>query len=146
MVGCGTIMRQRQPPLSSGVRLQRILVQTLVPIAICIGFVTGALAAYRLASALCRVLSAHSSGFQLIATFAFAGAVLAMLPVGFLSIVGGGSLGGAYLSSAFGTYAAPVGIALGISLTFALGVTGCASVFALAGKLVARLVYGSAAT
>jgi len=69
-----------------------------------------------------------------------------MLPVGFLSIVGGGSLGGAYLSSAFGTYAAPVGIALGISLTFALGVTGCASVFALAGKLVARLVYGSAAT
>ena len=117
-----------------------------VPLAIAFGLLGGGLAAYRATEIIRRYFSARSSSPRLVAAFATSGAILALLPVGFLAFVVGGTLGGGYLSAVFGELGAPIGIAGGIFLVFAVGVTCTTTVCALVGRLVAHLVYGRAAT
>jgi hypothetical protein len=70
---------------------------------------------------------------------ALAGTVIAVLPALFLSLVVGGTLGGAWGERAFDqlgldSSGAPVGLALGIALVFALVVIAGATIAVFSGK------------
>jgi hypothetical protein len=118
----------------------------LVALAMAFGLLGGGIVTYRATCYVQQHFSAGSSAPRLVADFAAMGALLALLPIAFLSFVVGGTLGGGYVSALLGSYGAPFGIALGMFIVLVLGVTCCAAVSALIGRLVARLVYGRAAT
>ena len=74
---------------------------------------------------------------------AFAGAFVALLPALFLSLVVGGTVGGAWGEQLFGQIGlpasgVPVGLALGIAVIFALVVLGGAAIGRLIGLLLER--------
>ena len=124
---------------------------TLIAIAIAVGlFGCGAVAYYIVRFAQHRLCTGSSSP-TLVARFTVAGAVVALLPAGFLSFVVGGTLGGGAASTMLGTFGVPVGIgiAVGICVVFGVVVAVCAVGLGLVGRwvgrLVARFAYGRAA-
>jgi len=110
-------------------------------IATLLGLAGGLALAYTLGKAILPRLVARSQHMSLLVRMAFAGTVVAALPALFLSIVVGGTLGGSWGAHAFGRLGlpasgAPIGLALGIALVFALVVVGGAAIGVLLGKAV----------
>ncbi len=93
-------------------------------IATAAGLAAGVLIALALGAVALPRLMARAGNAWLLVRFAFAGAIAALLPALFLSLVVGGTLGsiwGAYLSRqlGLGVSGVPFGLAIGIALAFA---------------------------
>jgi hypothetical protein len=98
-------------------------------IATALGLGGGVVLAYAIGNAVLPRAVAKSEDMLLFVRLAFAGTVAALLPALFLSIVIGGTLGGAWGERVFGRLGIPLsgvpaGLALGIALVFALVVLG----------------------
>lgn len=112
-------------------------------IAACLGLVAGVMAAYALGRAILPRVVARSEDMLLFVRLAFAGTVVALFPAFFLSIVVGGTLGGAWGERLFDRLGmtlsgAPVGLALGVALVFALVLLGGGAAGILAAKALVR--------
>jgi len=108
-------------------------------IATALGLLGGLVLTYALGKAIIPRLVAKSRLMPVLVQLACAGAVIALLPALFLSLVVGGTLGGAwgeYAFSQFGfrTSGTAVGLALGIAMVFALVVIGGAAIAVFSGK------------
>jgi len=108
-------------------------------IATLLGLLGGSLLSYVLGKAIIPRLIANSRHMPILVYLAFAGAVIALLPALFLSLVVGGTLGGAWGEHAFGRFGmhssgAPFGLALGIALVFALVIIAGAAIAVFSGK------------
>jgi hypothetical protein len=112
--------------------------------AIGIGLLAGCVLAYFLTRTAQQKLARGSSAPTMVSAFATAGAVLALLPIGFLAFVVGGNFGGSYASAMLGDLAAPFGVAVGLCVLLSAGMGLCALVAAFIGRLVALLVHGRA--
>jgi hypothetical protein len=94
-----------------------------------LGLVGGVVLAYAVGKAVLPRAVARSADMLLFVRLAFAGTVVALLPALFLSLVVGGTLGGAWGERVFDRLGiplsgAPAGLALGVALVFALVVLG----------------------
>jgi MFS family permease len=93
-------------------------------IATALGLAGGVALAYALGSAVMPGVVAKADDALLFARLAFAGTVVAFLPAIILSLVVGGTLGGAWGEYVFGrlgfaSSGAPFGLAVGVALVFA---------------------------
>jgi RsiW-degrading membrane proteinase PrsW (M82 family) len=111
-------------------------------IATALGLAGGFLLAYALGRALLPRWVGKSGHLSLLVRLAFAGTVVALLPALLLSLVVGGTLGGAWGERVFAWLGfpsgAPIGLALGVALVFALVVLSGAACGVLLGKALAR--------
>lgn len=110
-------------------------------IATALGLAGGVVLAYVLGKAVVLRAIAKAEDMRLFVRLAFAGTVVALLPALLLSIVIGGTLGGAWGEHVFGRLGVPlsgvpVGLALGIALVFALVVLAGSGAGILLGKAV----------
>ncbi|HEX5091523.1 MAG TPA: hypothetical protein VFV84_02415 [Burkholderiales bacterium] len=108
-------------------------------IATLIGLFAGVVLAYQLGKTLLPRAIAATRHVTLAVRLAIAGTVVALIPAFLLSLVVGGTLGGAWGKRAldelgFPASGAPIGLALGIAVVFALVLVGGA----LLGILLAR--------
>lgn len=113
-------------------------------IATALGLLAGIISSYVLGRVIIPRLIAKSGHVPILVYLAFAGTVIAVLPALVLSLVVGGAVGsawGEHVFDQFGlrTFGAPIGLALGIALVFALVVIGGAALAVLSGK--ALIVY-----
>jgi len=104
-----------------------------------LGLLGGLVLSYVLGKAIVPRLIAKSRHMPILLYLALAGTVIAVLPALFLSLVVGGTLGGAWGERIFDqlgldSSGAPVGLALGIALVFALVVIAGATIAVFSGK------------
>ena len=111
-------------------------------VATILGLGGGLALTYVVASVLLPRLVANSRHMSFLVRLAYAGTVVAVLPALFLSLVVGGTLGGAWGEYVFGQIGLPstgvaVGLALGVALVFALVLVGGAAIGVFLGRAVA---------
>ncbi len=112
-------------------------------IATALGLVGGLALAYALGSVVLPRLVANAEDMLLFVRLAFAGTVVAFLPAIFLSLVVGGTLGGAWGEYIFGrlgfpSSGAPFGLAVGVALVFVVVLWGGGAVAIFLGKALVR--------
>jgi len=112
-------------------------------IATALGLGAGVVLAYAVGKAVLPRAVAKADDALLFVRLAFAGTVVALLPALLLSLVIGGTLGGAWGERVFGrlgvpSSGVPVGLAIGIALVFALVVLGGGAIGMFLGKAVIR--------
>lgn len=108
-------------------------------IATALGLLGGLALTYVLGKAIVPRLAAKSRHTPILIQLAVAGTVIALLPALFLSLVVGGTLGGAWGEHAFDQFGfrasgTPFGLALGIAVVFALVVVVGAAIAVFSGK------------
>jgi len=114
-------------------------------IATLVGLAGGVALAYRLGKLLLPRAIAKTKHVTLSIRLAIAGTIVALVPAFLLSLVVGGTLGGAWGEQALGRLGfpasgAPIGLALGIAAVFALVLIGGALLGILIGVLLSRAV------
>lgn len=112
-------------------------------IATALGLLGGLALAYALGSAVLPGAVANVEDSLLSVRLAFAGTVVALLPAIFLSLVVGGTFGGAWGEYVFGrigipSSGAPFGLAVGVALVFAVVLLSGGAVGIFLGKALVR--------
>lgn len=111
-------------------------------IATALGLAGGLVLAYALGKAVLPRWVEKSEHISLLVRMAFAGTVVALLPALLLSLVVGGTLGGAWGERAFAqlgfSSGAPIGLALGVAVVFALVLVAGAAAGVLLAKALVR--------
>ena len=112
-------------------------------IAAALGLLGGLALAYALGSAVLPGVVANVEDSLLFVRLAFAGTVVALLPAIFLSLVVGGTFGGAWGEYIFGrlgfpSSGAPFGLAVGVALMFAVVLLSGGAIGIFLGKALVR--------